>query len=79
MRGTEARSAGIERPDGVVRTFHVSRYKVEPSEAVLACNLFAKNDVRAALRNEAEEVGPEVPLVFGAATLSGDAEWLAWA
>lgn len=35
MRGTEARSAEIERSKGVTRSFHVSVYKVEPSKAVL--------------------------------------------
>jgi hypothetical protein len=36
VRGTDARRAGIDRPDGVVLCFQVSVYKVEPSEAVLA-------------------------------------------
>jgi hypothetical protein len=76
MRRAEARSAGIDRPDGVVRSFQVSVYKVEPTEAVLACNLLAKDDVRAALRDEAEEVGPEVAGVIDAAALSGCAERL---
>jgi hypothetical protein len=44
VRSTDARSAGIGRPDGVRRTFQVSRYSVEPSEAVLARNLFSKHD-----------------------------------
>jgi len=35
MRRAEARSAGIDRPDGVARSFQVSVYKVEPTEAVL--------------------------------------------
>jgi hypothetical protein len=48
----DARSAGIDRPDGVARSFHVSLYKVEPSEAVFARNLLAKDDWRAALLNE---------------------------
>ena len=34
VRRTEARSAGINRPAGVTRTFQVSLYKVEPSKAV---------------------------------------------
>jgi hypothetical protein len=78
VRRAEARSAGIDRPDGVVRSFQVSVYKVEPSEAVLACNLLAKDDVRAALRDEAEEVGPEVSLVVEASSLAGGAERLTW-
>jgi hypothetical protein len=79
VRRAEARSAGINRPDGVVRSFQVSVYKVEPTEAVLACNLLAKDDVRAALRDEAEEVGPEVSLVVEASTLACGAERLTWA
>jgi len=79
VRRAEARSAGIDRPDGVARSFQVSVYKVEPTEAVLACNLLAKDDVRAALRDEAEEVGPEMSLVVEAASLAGGAERLTWA
>jgi hypothetical protein len=78
MRRAEARSAGIDRPDGVVRAFQVSVYKVEPSEAVLACNLLAKDDVRATLRDETEEVGPEVTGVVEASALAGGAERLTW-
>jgi len=63
VRAVEARSAQITRPDGVTRCFQVSRYKIEPSESVLARNLFANNDCRATLSNEPEPVGPEVPLV----------------
>jgi hypothetical protein len=79
VRRAEARSAGIDRPDGVVRSFQVSVYKVEPTEAVLARNLFAKDDVRAALRDEVEEGGPEVALVVETSTLAGGAERLTWA
>jgi hypothetical protein len=79
VRGTEARSAGIDRPDGVTRTFQVSANKVEPSEAVFARNLLAKADVRAALRDEASELGPEVPIVLVPALLAGVAEGLAGA
>lgn len=58
MRRTDARTAGIDRPDGVIRSFHVSLNKLEPSKAVLARNLFAKDDCRAALLDEMEERGP---------------------
>jgi hypothetical protein len=44
VRRADARSAQICRPEGVARCFHVSVYKVEPTEAVLACNLLAKDD-----------------------------------
>lgn len=78
MRRAEARSASIDRPDGVVRAFQVSVYKVEPSEAVLACNLLAKDDVRATLRDETEEVGPEVTGVVETSAFAGGAERLTW-
>ena len=77
MRRPDARSAEIDRCAGVVRSFQVSLYKVEPSEAVLARNLFAKDNARFALRNEAEEIGPEVSLVIEPASFSGGTEGLA--
>jgi hypothetical protein len=58
VRRTEARSAGIDRPDGVSRTFQVSLYKVEPSKSVFARNLFAKDRDRAALTDEVMECWP---------------------
>jgi hypothetical protein len=54
----DARSAEIDRRAGVTRSFQVSLYKVEPSEAVLARNLLAKDDWRAALADEMVEGGP---------------------
>lgn len=79
VRSAEARSAGIERPEGVSRTFRVSLYKIEPSEAVLARNLLAKNDWRAALVGKVEERGPQVPLVISPASFACRAERLAGA
>jgi hypothetical protein len=64
VRGADARSAEIDRPTGVARCFHVCLYKVEPSEAVLACNLLTKDDCRSALCDEMVPVRPEVPLVI---------------
>jgi len=58
MRSAEARSAGIDRPEGVARSFHVSLYKVEPSQSVLACNLLAKNKPSGALFDEPVEGRP---------------------
>jgi hypothetical protein len=52
MGRADARSAKINRPAGVARSFQVSLYKVEPTEAVKACNLLAKNDCRATLLDE---------------------------
>ena len=77
MRRPEARSRGNDRPDGVTATFQVSRYKVEPSLAVTAPNLFAKDVLRAALADEPEPLGPQVPLVGEPAPLAGGAEGLA--
>lgn len=58
VRGTDARRAEIKRPEGVALSFHVSLYNVEPSKAVLARNLFTKDDVRLALADEPLECGP---------------------
>jgi hypothetical protein len=58
VRRTEARSASINRPDGVTLSFQVKRYKVEPSEAVTACNLFTKDRERSALADEMEPRRP---------------------
>jgi hypothetical protein len=77
VRGADARSAQICRPNGVARCFHVSAYSVEPAEAVLACNLLSKDNWRAALVDEHVEGGPEVSLVVKAFALSGGAEGLA--
>jgi hypothetical protein len=79
MRGADARSAQICRPNGVARCFHVRLYSVDPSEAVLARNLFSKHDWRAALGDEAIELGPEVALVGKSCSFSGGAEGLAGA
>ena len=79
MRRTDARTAGIDRPEGVTRSFHVRLNKVEPSEAVLACNLLAKDDCRAALSDEMVERWPKVPLVSKPMSLACRAERLAGA
>jgi hypothetical protein len=76
MRGLDARSAQICRPDGVVRTFQVSRNNIQPGEAILACNLLAKDDWRATLADEPKEGRPEVTLVLRAALLTGVGEGL---
>jgi hypothetical protein len=77
VRSTDARSAQIRRPDGVTRSFQVSRYSVEPIEAVRTRNLFAKDDWRAALPNEAEPFRPEVSSIGGAFFLASGGERLA--
>lgn len=70
VRRPDARSAEIDRPDGVILSFQVSVNKVEPVEAILACNLLAKDDDRAALRDEAEPDGPEMAVVVHSLALS---------
>jgi hypothetical protein len=76
VRGADARSAQICRPNGVARCFHVTLYSVEPSEAVLARNLFSKDDWRAALADEPMKLGPEVALIGKSGSFSGGAEGL---
>jgi hypothetical protein len=77
MRSTDARSAKIDRCAGVIRAFQVSLYKVEPLKAVAACNLLAKDDWRAALRDETEEFGPEMAFVSEPGAFTGGAKGLA--
>lgn len=77
VRGADARSAGIECPAGVSLSFQVRANNVEPLEAVLARNLFAKHNVRATLADEGEEGGPEMSLVLEALLVSGVGEGLA--
>ena len=63
VRSADPRSAGICRPDGVARSFQVRANKVEPPETVRTRNLLSKDDWRAALLDEREPGGPEVPIV----------------
>jgi hypothetical protein len=79
VRGADARSAEIDRPDGVTRCFQVSVYSVEPRKAVARRNLLSKDDWRAALADEIEPGGPEVAFVIEPSPLSGGAEGLAGA
>ena len=58
VRRTDARSRERDRREGVAQAFHVSLYKVDPRLCVLACNLLAKDDWRAALADEMVEGGP---------------------
>ena len=79
VRCADARSAKIDRPEGIARAFHVSANSVEPREAVLARNLFTKDDSRAALADETEPGGPQVSLVGVAPALARSRERLAGA
>jgi hypothetical protein len=75
----EARSAGINRPKGVARAFHVRLNKVEPSKAVCTRNLFAKADDRTDGADEVVEGWPKVPLVSKPSAFACRAERLAGA
>ena len=77
VRRPDARSAQIRSPNGVTRSFQVSVYSVEPTEAVSARNLLSKDDWRAALFDEPEPLGPEMALVSHAFPFSSSAEGLA--
>jgi hypothetical protein len=77
MRSADARSADIGCCAGVVRSFQVSLYSVEPSEPVLACNLLAKNDRRPLRGDEAVELWPEMALIIEPSALACCAEGLA--
>src|ERR1700743_1690028 len=81
MGRAEARSAEIERPEGVVRSFHVSLNKVEPSKSVWARNLLSKYwyASRLGVFDEVEPCWPEVPLVREPSRFACRAERLAWA
>ena len=76
---SEARRAGIDRPRGVRILFQVSEYKVEPSKAVFACNLLAKDNERAALADEPEPIRPEMARIIESFAFAGGAERLAGA
>jgi hypothetical protein len=79
MRRADARSAQIGSRPGISHAFQVSEHSGEPFSPSAACNLLAKDDCRSALRNEAEEGGPEMPLVGCSLSFAGDAEGLAGA
>jgi len=59
----DARSAGIKRPEGVVRSLQVILNKIEPSESVFARHLFANDCPRVERADEVVGRGPQVPLI----------------
>jgi len=81
VRRTDARSAEIDRPEGISRRFHVSLYKVEPSEATFARNLLSKDWDRLRLcgGDKVEPCGPQMPLVSKPSSFACRAERLAGA
>jgi hypothetical protein len=79
VRRTDARSAQIGTPNGILNSFQIKPYSIEPSTPIDACNLLAKDNCRAALADEAKELGPKVPFVGSALTFSCIAKRLAGA
>jgi hypothetical protein len=77
VRRVDARSAQICRRAGVIRTFQVSEYSIEPSQGSSACNLLAKDCCRTALLNERKPRRPEVPRILFRFPLSSVTERLA--
>lgn len=77
VRRADPRSAEIDRSAGVTRSFQVKENSVEPPEPSRARNLFANDDWRTTLADEAVPLGPEVPGVVDAATAAGLGERLA--
>jgi len=65
------------RPEGVTFAFQVIGHGVEPSVPNRPCNLFSKDDWRAALANEPEPRWPKVPIVGEAFALTRLAKRLA--
>jgi hypothetical protein len=60
-----AASWQIERPAGVALTFQVVENNVEPRDAISTRNLFAKDDVRSALRDEPKPRRPKMARIGG--------------
>ena len=65
------------RPARVAFCLQVRRNKVEPSVGNRRLNLLTNDKLRSALRDEAEELRPQVPLVLRAALLPRRGERLA--
>ena len=79
VRGADARSAQIGGPDRIAHGFQVSAYSSEPLAPSRACNLFAKDDWRRTVQDEATERRPEMARIRSAHLLTDGAEWLAGA
>jgi hypothetical protein len=77
VRRADARSAQIGDPDSVAQRLQVSTNSSDPFEPKAARNLLSKDRCRAALRDEASELGPEVAGVGVAPPISGMAVGLA--
>jgi hypothetical protein len=69
--------AQYDTPKGVAFSFHICLYSIEPTFSNRAFNLLANDALRAALADEIEECGPEVPLVSLGESFACITEWLA--
>ena len=67
---TRARGLDRDTPHGVRQRLQVTSHKAEPVRRV--CNLFAKEDWRAALRDEVSPIRPEVAAVIEARLTARD-------
>jgi hypothetical protein len=65
------------RPAGVADAFQVSKDSVEPMRANRCRNLFSHKDSGPSGTGEAKQVGPQVPVIGGAALLSCNRKRLA--
>jgi hypothetical protein len=79
VRRADARSRENRRCAGVSFFFQVIEYQVEPSVLNRRLNLFSKDCWRAALADEPEPIGPQVPGVLDAPVPPGIGERLAGA
>src|SRR5690349_3599061 len=79
VRSADARSREYCTPDRVARSLQIGLRKVEPAVGNRRLNLLPKHRWRAALGDEPEPRGPQVPGVSESPIGSGAAEGLAWA
>lgn len=74
VRRADARSAQIGADSGIGHCFQVSLNSAEPQPSVLACNLLAKDDWRAALADKTAKFRPKVTVVRMAITSASEAD-----
>jgi len=77
VRSADPRSAEIDSRDGVTLAFQVRVNKVEPRKSVFARNLFTKDVLRLALRDEMVPGRPKMPLIIKPIAFACRAERLA--
>jgi hypothetical protein len=77
VRGPDGASWQSGAPDGIASFRQISPHSSEPFASKRACNLFAKEDWRSALADEAEPDGEEMSRVGCPPSLAPDAERLA--